>query len=245
MKDKRMIFTVSNQGDDSKSITAEESWYWRRQERDLAECGFWVQGKERGIELMNFFIPREFTELFSSPHHWTGKKLKLRDELKDYNYVDALDCTPYIARWPRDTQDLVSMYKTTVSEIETHQKTLLHGWLKLICVWMSDSIHHIAYQLPWWESYLQEELIDFHWMYNHIKQVGIKAALLNPRDGKNFLAWLKIASCNIELLSEVCPSILAILKIDKGQTYPCLYAGYQWMKHHHAGSWEKVKNLKV
>lgn len=253
MKDKRIIFTISNQGDRTKLITAEESYYWRRQERDLAECGFWVQGKDHGIELMGFFIPREFTELFSSPQHWTGKKIKLRDELKDYNYVDALDCSPYITRWPLASytrrppfiQDLVAMYKPTVTEIEKHQKTILHGWAKLVCVWLNESIPDIVYQLPWWETYLQEEMKDFRCMYQHIQQSGVKSAIENPRDYRTFLPWLKIASSTIELLSEVCPAILAVLKLDNRQSYPCLYVGYQWMKHHHLGSWEKVKNLSA
>lgn len=242
MKNKRIDLTICNLGDVSKSMTAEDSWYWRRPERDIAVVEFRVQGNGHGIQLMEFFIPREFTQLISSTH-WTGMSLKIADQVKDWHLVDAIDTTPYITRWPHDVKDLISMYngKITVPEIEAHQRTLLHGWIKLICVWSNPAIPEIIHQLPWWENYLREELYDFRLLWKQAQEEGIEKTIQNPRGGREFLSYLKIASCCIALLSNVCPAILAILRLEKGQKYPCLYTGYLWMKHHHLGFWEKVK----
>lgn len=242
---KRIILTVGNLGSDNgaRPMTAEESWYWRRNERDIAETGFWVQGSGRGIALMEFFLPRELTELIDAPEHWTGKQLKISDRLKDWAYVDSLDCSRFDGRWPRDEKDIMSMYngKITTPEIHTHQITLLHGWAKLVSCWLNDSITAIAWQLPWWEKYLTEEMADYTWMYQQLKQHGVVAVLDNPVDGRNFLKYLKTASCCFEIISGVCPTVEAILKFDRGQSYPCLYAGYLWLKNHRLGSWQKAK----
>jgi len=242
---KRIILTIVNLGDGSKSITAEESWYWRRDEGDIADAGFWVQDGERGVELLSFFIPRELTELIDDPEHWTGKRLKISDQLRDFHYADSLDCIPFIDRWPRDEKDIISMYHgaITTSEICNHQSVLFHGWTKLISCWLNDSIPEIAFQLPWWENYLTEELLDFVQIFQQIKKHGVKAVFDNPADGRNFFRYLKVASCCFELISDVCPTVEAIMRFDKGQQYPCLWAGYLWMKYHHLASWAKVKEV--
>lgn len=241
-KEKRIILTVGNMGDGKNLMTPEEAWYWRRPERDLAEIGFWVQGKEYNAELMNFFIPREFTALAEDAKHWSGFKITFPEQIKGWQYVDNIDTSPFISRWPNMGLIMNSLNgKMTLSEIETHKQTLIHGWLKLICVYLNDSIPQIAYQAQWWENYLHEEMLDYPYIYSQVKREGVKATLQHATDNLNFKRWLKTASCCMELLSDVCPAVPVILKIDRGQNFPHMWAGYQWMKHHRLGSWQKAR----
>lgn len=236
---KRIILIVSNMGNDcgKQPESAEESWYWKRNERDIAECGFWLDIQRhdgnRGLQLMDFFIPRELTELINSDH-WTGKSLRFSKDFKNYKRIKSIDVSTFIDRWPRNRNEIVSMFdnKITLPEIECHQTTLLHGWLKLISVWFCNSVPDIAYEMDWWEVYLTEEMMDFVSLYLQAKQDGIKTTIQNPRDHRNHKVWLKIASCCLELLTDVCPTVEAILKFDRGRSYPALWAGLLWMKRH-------------
>lgn len=215
----------------AKTLTAEESWYSHSQKLDAARISFWVPG---GVELMQFFFPRELTELIPSPYNSSGYHLKIDERMKDWDFVSTLDVEKYLSLWPRNPQEMAQYLKgkITIPEVIAHEKTLMQGWFKLMCAWWNDSIPAIAYQLPWWENYLVEELRGFGWLYHEAVKKGLRETIANHDDGSNFLPWLKIASCCVEILSYSCPTILAVIRIDRGQNYPALWAGHQWMKHH-------------
>lgn len=205
----------------------EKAWYhW---DGNKTEAGFIVQASGgRHVTLMQFFLPRDWTELVPDTNHQTGKQLQIKDFFRDYARVEGMDCGEYIKHWPRTREDLKRIYKdATEAEFDRHQRVLLSGWARLISAWLNESVPRILNQLPLWEEYLTEEMQDFHWLHRQIKTDGIRQVLSSPRDAKNFRQWLKTAACTVELLYNVCPVFAGILRIDQGINYPCLWAGWQ------------------
>jgi len=230
----------------------EEAWYWRN--RDRVDLLFVVQGHKDPITLMEFFIPRDMTHLQDDSDHPTGKMLKLKEELRDWGYVNSIDCSWAPAIWGHSPADLVSLYvmydgQITESELIDHQKTLASGWLKLVSLWLNSengtAIDITTEDLFWWERCLTEEALDFPLLYPRVKKMGIKATIeaiaLHTGIGRK---WARIASCYAEILCTASPSVEATLRLisrlekDK-ETFPALYRGYmQWRMH------DKRKNIQ-
>lgn len=242
-KDKRIVLTVSHiSASGSKVITdPEESWYHLK---NRVEASFVIQASDgRYITLHRFFLPREWTELVADESHPSGYQLKIRDWLRDWSQVCSEDYSKYICCWPLSNEEMRSFYPNCSDDnLNRHKTILLSGWARLICVWFNEDLREEVLQdLLFWENFLVEEMSGFRWLYRQLHTEGIRSVLDFPKYGKkDLLQWLKIASCCVELISDVCPNVIAVCAIDRGQTYPAIWAGHQWMKHHRLKSWDKV-----
>ncbi|MBE3087111.1 MAG: hypothetical protein IMZ64_12940 [Bacteroidetes bacterium] len=222
----------------------EKSWY---RHPGLFNCSF-VKEKAGGgaITLMEFFLPREYSELVPGTRPEAGnKELKISDELNDYDKAGQIDPAPYLKRWPMELDQQAAIQKISEAEVLERRRVLMRGFMRLTAAAFGSDVEAIAADAQEWENTLKMELRDFPQFSGQSDQEIAEGIYCGDYTKyKEFRQFLRIASCYSEILISACPVLEIIMKFDKGKTCPALYAGYLWKKHHHLTDWRKIMALK-
>lgn len=242
----RIVLTNSYSSGESIT-TPEQAWY----RNDTAQMGFNIQAKNgRWVRLMDFFLPRQMTELMPDAGNPTGYNLVVKEEYKKFRTVMATDFEQYIEQWPASIEDEIArsdmaiLNRLTESEVRSHRLAILKLWTVLTCAWFNkDKSVNLCYHMRETDEQLRALLCDFYLIRREMREAGIKAfadslktLLLENRFSREIRNWLREISCALEILTTHTPAIGAILAVDRGANYPCMWAGYKEMKKHKGGA---------